>query len=240
MKPMRGLSALLLSICVWACSATSTSGGGEQQSGPLQPKVPDTGPADPPSTGGPTVVGGNDPLFNPNAPACTGAPGSFYALTVRKLAGTEDIPFCRVQGRVVLIVNGASHCGYTPQYKPLEALYEKHKDEGLSIFAFPSDSFNQEDTNEQTVSDFCTQEYGITFPLFAIAPVKDTVTDKAQPVYQWIYAQPAMSAPVAWNFEKFLISAEGKIVKRWLTAVAPTEGGEIELAIIAELGKIKK
>jgi glutathione peroxidase len=160
-------------------------------------------------------------------------------LSARKLAGTEDIPLCRLKNKVVLIVNGASHCGFTPQYKPLEALYEKHKDKGFVALAFPSQSFNQEDANEQTVSDFCTTENGITFPLFAIAPVIESAAGPEQPVYKWLNAQPGMSAPVAWNFEKFLISAEGKVVKRWLSAVSPDDGGEIDLAIVAELANVK-
>ena len=91
------------------------------------------------------------------------------------------------------------------------------------------------------MSEFCTDEYGITFPLFTIAPVIDNTAkaQTAQPVYQWLAAQPGMSAPVSWNFEKFLIGKDGKVVKRWLSATSPAAGGdgEVDLAIAAELAK---
>jgi len=98
----------------------------------------------------------------------------------------------------------------------------------------------QEDTDAATVSEFCTQENGITFPLFAIDIVaKDSPKpgDVAQPVYQWLYAQAGYATQVAWNFEKFLISKKGQVVGRWLSADSPDDGGDIDLAIQAELAK---
>jgi glutathione peroxidase len=173
---------------------------------------------------------------------CTGDPGTFYALSIQKLSSLQDYPLCAYKDTVVLIVNGASGCGYTPQYAPLEDLYTKYHDtqgKKFEVLAFPSKSFNQEKDTDAEVSDFCTTEYHITFPLTTIGPVIDD-KDKgvtAQPVYQWLYQQPGMSTPVAWNFEKFLIGKDGKVVKRWLGAVSPTEGGEIDQAIAAELAK---
>ena len=176
------------------------------------------------------------------AAACTGDPGTFYALNVQKLDSTEKVPLCTYKDTVVLVVNGASHCGYTPQYEPLEKLYTKYATDAhqkFEILAFPSDSFNQESDTDAEVSSFCTTKYNITFPLATIAPVIDDATKKvsAQPVYKWLYAQPGMDKPVAWNFEKFLIGKDGKVAKRFLTAVSPDEGGEIDKAIAAELAK---
>jgi glutathione peroxidase-family protein len=227
-------------------SAGNNSGGDPPTSGSSgatpdgKPKPPDTGPVVPPDTDD-TI----DPLVDPNAVACTGAPGEIYEIVAKKLVVGTDIPLCRAKGRVLLIVNGASHCGFTPQYKPLQELYLKHKKTGFSILAFPSTSFEQEDTNEQQVSDFCTKENGITFPLFKIDIVADgkpTASDVRQPLYKWLNAQPGgtpllNSKPVAWNFEKFLISKEGKAVGHWLGGSDPSIDGEIDKAIAAELAK---
>ncbi len=233
--------------------ATATACSGESStSGPAPAAAGSENGGDPipPSATGrpklPTTVPGDAEA----AASCTGAPGELYALTATMLGGETTVPLCTLKGNVALIVNGASNCGYTPQYKPLQALYAKYKDgtnpAPFEVLAFPSDSFNQEEDSDQAVSDFCTTEYGITFPLFTIAPVIDDTAKKvtAQPVFQWLYAQPGMSAKVAWNFEKFLVSKEGKVVKRFepdstpeAIEPEPTLGGEIDLAIAAELAR---
>lgn len=210
----------------------STSAPGGQGSTKGTPKDTEADPEESGSSGS-----SNDVTYD-----CTGEAGTFYALTVKKLGGGADLPLCAFKDKVVLVVNGASSCGYTPQYKPLEALYAKYKDtqaQPFEILAFPSDSFNQEKDTDKEVSEFCTTEYHITFPLTTIGPVVDDASKNitAQPVYQWLYQQPGYSTPVAWNFEKFLISKEGKLVKRWLSAVSPDEGGDIDKTIAAELAK---
>jgi glutathione peroxidase len=217
--------------------ASNSSSGGTSGNAPKDPnKPPDLGipPGEDPDA--PLPVTGLDPILM-SKEMCTGDPGTIYELKVRALASTDEVLLCRAKGRVLLIVNGASHCGYTPQYKPLQQLYGKYQEQGVSILAFPSKSFNQEDSDEQQVSDFCTKENGITFPLFAINPVKDNAQkgEVAQPLYQWIAAQPNMGDPVAWNFEKFLISKDGKVLKRWPSGGSPAIGGEIDLAIAEAL-----
>jgi glutathione peroxidase len=176
------------------------------------------------------------------APAsCTGNPGELYELSATKLALSEELKLCTYKGSVLLIVNGASHCGYTPQYAPLQALYAKYKDQKFTVLAFPSKSFNQEKATDQDVSAFCTDEYHITFPLFTIGPVVDKpdVGEQAQPVYQWLRKQPGMEVPVPWNFEKFLISRDGKAVKRFAYTLSPDPAVDptIENAIKEELAK---
>jgi glutathione peroxidase len=176
------------------------------------------------------------------APAsCSGAPGELYELSVTKLAETDALKLCTLKGSVVLIVNGASHCGQTYQYGPLQALYAKYKDQKFEVLAFPSKSFNQEKDTDKDVSTFCTDEYKITFPLFTIAPVVDDAAkgETAQPVYQWLKKQPGMEAPVPWNFEKFLVSRDGKAVKRFAYTMNPDPATDptIENAIKAELAK---
>jgi glutathione peroxidase len=132
-----------------------------------------------------------------------------------------------------MIVNTASQCGYTPQLTPLEELYKTYGAQGFSVLGFPSDSFNQEYDTGSEVSTFCTTQYKITFPMFAIG---DVIAPSPQPVFAWIYAQPGYETPIAWNFEKFLISKQGKVVKRFLTAVSP-DAADVKAAIEAELAK---
>ncbi|MBX3222073.1 MAG: glutathione peroxidase [Labilithrix sp.] len=223
----------LLAVCLaaFACTPSESpapAGTGSDAPSSGKPKPPDTGPAD---------VDDEEP-----APAaCTGAAGELYALSVTKLALSDEVKLCTKKGSVLLIVNGASHCGYTVQYEPLQALYAKYKDQKFEVLAFPSKSFNQEKDTDAEVSDFCTDKYKITFPLFTIAPVvdNDATGEKAQPVYQWLRQQPGMEAPVPWNFEKFLISRDGKAVKRFAYTMNPDPAVDptIDDAIKAELAK---
>ena len=226
---------LLLLVCVAFLGCTSAEappvGGGQQTPPPAgtgRPAPPNTGPG--------------DEVDEPTAPAnCTGAPGSLYELSVERLAVAEQVKLCTFEGSVVLIVNGASFCGQTYQYEPLQALYAKYKDQKFTVLAFPSKSFNQESDDDAEVSAFCTDKYKITFPLFTIAPVIDDETkgETAQPVYQWLRKQPGMEAPVPWNFEKFLISRDGKAVKRFAYTMNPDPAVDptIEDAIKQELAK---
>lgn len=228
MRTLRLLS--LASLLLAACTSSSASGdgtGSPASGGPStdKPAPPRTGPADDPEE--------VDPAFDPNAPPCTGAPGELYALSARALGATESVPLCRFAGSVLLVVNVASHCGYTPQYAPLQALYDEYKAQKFYVLGFPSNSFNQESADEKEISTFCTNEYKITFPMFAIGNVNPP---EEQPVYTWLKSQPGQATDVAWNFEKFLISRKGQVVTRFLTAVEP-DSAEMASAIEAELAK---
>lgn len=227
-------SVLAVAALSFACANETppSTGGGQKTSPPSAtgtPKPPDTGP----------VVDDEDE--QPAPATCTGAPGELYELTVKTLAQHEDVKLCTRKGSVLLIVNGASYCGQTYQYEPLQELYAKYKDQKFEVLAFPSKSFNQEQDSDQEVSEFCTQNYKITFPLFTIGPVvdNDATGEKAQPVYQWLKKQPGMEAPVPWNFEKFLISRDGKAVKRFAYTMNPDPAVDptIENAIKEELAK---
>ena len=231
-----------------ACTSASTSdpdngtGTGGPTTGtpaptagtPAAPKVPPKGEPDVPAT--PGIDFTNDP----NAPACTGAPGSLYALSAKVLTVGTDVPLCRAEGKVLMIVNVASHCGNTPQYAPLQALYAKYKAQGFYILGFPTPEFGgQEFADEKDVSKFCADTYKITFPLFAIANVNGTAP---QPVYTWLHAQAGGPPPtgyardVQWNFEKFLIDRKGKLVQRIENGTAP-DAAAVVTAIEAELAK---
>ena len=184
---------------------------------------------------------GDQTILLPAPATCTGAPGELYELSVKTLAVLDEVKLCTRKGSVLLIVNGASHCGQTYQYEPLQALYAKYKAQKFEVLAFPSKSFDQEKSTDQEVRTFCTDQYKITFPLFTIGPVvdDDAKGEKAQPVYQWLRKQPGMEAPVPWNFEKFLISRDGKAVKRFAYTMNPDPAVDptIENAIKEELAK---
>ncbi len=231
---------LAVGLLVAGCSVSSTQptadGTGQPSGGggtPTKPKP--TAPVDDPVVAKPV-----DPTTDPNAKPCTGAPGSLYALSAKKLTVGDDIPLCRFEGSVMLLVNVASHCGNTPQYAPLQALYDKYRAQGFYILGFPSPQFGgQEFQDEKDVTAFCTSEYKITFPMFSIGDVNG---DKKQPVYQWVHSQPGGPPPdgyardVQWNFEKYLVDRKGKIVQRIENGTPPDDPAVIS-AIEAEVAK---
>ncbi len=215
-----------LPILLAACSTSSSDGGGSAAAPTATAPRPGPAPTADPATPPPY-----NPLNDPNPPACTGNPGTIYAIDVARLVDSQPVPMCRFEGKVLLVVNTASHCGYTPEYGPLQAVYDKYRSKGFYVLGFPSQSFNQEDADASTVSAFCTSQYGITFPMFAIANVNPP---DQQPLYTWLKSQPNMSADVQWNFEKFLVGRDGKVAGRFLTAVYPDDPmvtGAIEAAL---------
>ena len=140
-----------------------------------------------------------------------------------KLPNGEEISLADKQGKVLLVVNTASRCGFTPQYDGLEALYRKFKDQGFEVVAFPCNQFGaQEPGNADEIASFCKLTYDVTFPLMAKVDVNG---DGATPLYQWMKDQaPGLmgSKSVKWNFTKFLIGRDGKVVRRY----APTDKPE--------------
>ena len=137
-----------------------------------------------------------------------------------KLPNGEEISLADKLGKVLLVVNTASRCGFTPQYDGLEALYRKFKDQGLEVVAFPCNQFGaQEPGNAEEIASFCKLTYDVTFPLMAKVDVNG---DGATPLYQWMKDQaPGLmgSKSVKWNFTKFLIGRDGQVVRRY----APTD-----------------
>lgn len=238
---MQDLSAMRAHHSLVFVALLATAACASETPAPSTSEAAKGGELPPSATGKPkTPATPDDPA--PAPATCTGSPGEVYELSLKKLAEVDELKLCTLKGSVMLVVNGASGCGYTPQYAPLQTLYAKYHDTQkakFEVLAFPSKSFNQEKDTDADVSAFCTNEYHITFPLFTIAPVIDDAAKgvTAQPIYKWIYAQPGMDKPVTWNFEKFLISKDGKVAKRFPTALSPDEGGEIDLAIAAELAK---
>jgi len=134
----------------------------------------------------------------------------------------QPMPFDYYRGQVLLIVNVASQCGYTPQYAGLEALYTKYKDQGLVVVGFPANNFGgQEPGTNQEIKTFCSRKYNVTFPLYSKISVKGT--DQA-PLYKFLVKEdPTHSGEIKWNFTKFLVDRNGNVVRRFESAVTPDD-----------------
>jgi glutathione peroxidase len=152
---------------------------------------------------------------------------------MKSLAG-EEVDLSQYQGKVIMMVNTASKCGYTPQYKDLEALYKKYQDKGLVVLGFPADNFgHQEPGTDKQIAEFCEKNFGVTFPLFSKVSVKG---DDQVPLFKLLTTQAPDKGDVKWNFEKFLISRDGKIVNRFRSKVNPSSE-EVAKAVEQELAK---
>jgi len=147
-----------------------------------------------------------------------------HEFTLNSIDG-KPAPLSAYQGKVVLIVNVASRCGFTPQYSGLEALYEKYKDRGFTILGFPANNFGAQEpgTNEE-IKTFCSSKYNVTFPMYSKISVKGD--DKA-PLYQFL---TATGGEIQWNFTKFLVDKNGQVVARFEPKVTP-ESPEVAAAI---------
>jgi glutathione peroxidase len=149
----------------------------------------------------------------------------------------KDFDLARLKGKVVLVVNVASECGYTKQYAGLQELFARHEKDGLVILGVPSNQFGgQEPGTDEDIKKFCTTQYKVTFPLLSKVDVKG---EKKVPLYQALTAATAKDGKVeevGWNFEKFLIGRDGKVVGRFKSAVAPN-AEELTRAIKTELDK---
>ncbi len=154
-------------------------------------------------------------------------------ITVKNIKGKEE-KFADYQGKVLLIVNVASFCGYTPQYKGLEQLNQDYKDKGLQVLGFPCNDFGAQEpgTNEE-ITTFCETNYGVTFDLMDKVHAKGS---EQHPLYKTLTNSVEPKGDVAWNFEKFLIGKQGEVVARFPSAVTP-DSSELIQAIETELAK---
>ncbi|OAB48379.1 glutathione peroxidase [Paenibacillus antarcticus] len=146
---------------------------------------------------------------------------SIYNYQVNTIRG-EQVSLSDYQGKVLLIVNTASKCGFTPQYTGLQELYEKFKDHNFEILGFPSNQFKeQEPGSSEDIEQFCQINHGVTFPLFEKIDVKGNT---AHPLFQYLSKQaPGVlgSTAVKWNFTKFLVDSDGKVIQRFAPATTP-------------------
>ena len=146
----------------------------------------------------------------------------FYKLAPKDRKG-EPFPFSQLEGKVVLIVNVASKCGFTPQYQELEQLYKKYKDQGLVVIGFPCNQFGrQEPGSDEEIGQFCQLNYGVTFPVLRKIDVNGSDAD---PVYEYLKSQKAGLLGfrgIKWNFEKFLVDKKGEVHERYSSLTKPS------------------
>ncbi|WP_311285151.1 glutathione peroxidase [Rossellomorea marisflavi] len=145
---------------------------------------------------------------------------SLYDLTVKKSDGS-DVALEEYEGKVMLIVNTASKCGFTPQFKELQGLYEEYKEQGLVVLGFPCDQFmNQEFDNQDEILEFCQVNYGVSFPMFAKVDVKGK---DAHPLFKYLTKEKKglLLSDIKWNFTKFLISKDGEVYDRYSPQTNP-------------------
>jgi glutathione peroxidase len=154
----------------------------------------------------------------------SGASG-VYEFTMNSIDG-KATPLSEFRGKVTMIVNVASRCGYTPQYSALEAVYEKYKDRGFTIAGFPANNFGEQEpgTNEE-IKQFCSAKYNVKFPMFAKISV---LGDDIAPLYR--YLTGTGGGDIKWNFTKFLVGRDGKVLRRFDSAVTP-DSPEVVAAI---------
>lgn len=147
---------------------------------------------------------------------------------VRLLRSKDSIDLCQFSGRPLLIVNTASHCGYTPQFEGLERLHKAYADQGLVVLGFPSDDFNQEAATEEKTADICYVNYGVSFTMLSPVGVKGA---EAHPVFAHLAEQ---TQSPSWNFNKYVVSADRERVQHFSSKVAPEDAALVS-AIEAEL-----
>jgi glutathione peroxidase len=161
------------------------------------------------------------------------AGSELYNFTLNSIDG-KPAPLADYKGKVLMIVNVASQCGYTPQYSALESIYEKYKDKGFVILGFPANNFGAQEpgTNEE-IKTFCTRKYNVTFPMYAKISVKG---DDQSPLYSYLTRQtlPGIGGDIKWNFTKFLVDRNGKVVQRFEPAITP-DSKEVTGAIEKQL-----
>lgn len=159
---------------------------------------------------------------------------SVYNVPLKNIDG-KDTSLKEYQGKVMLVVNVASKCGYTPQYKGLEAIYQKYKDKGLVVLGFPCNQFGgQEPGSNEQIKQFCSSKYSVTFPMFDKIEVNGA---NRHPLYTILAGKDSpFPGNIKWNFNKFLISKDGKILKRFDSKFTP-ESAEVTSAIEAALAE---
>ncbi|MDP9965949.1 glutathione peroxidase [Variovorax paradoxus] len=144
--------------------------------------------------------------------------------TFPRLQDEKPQSLCQYAGKVVLVVNTASFCGFTPQYKGLEALDSKYRSRGLVVLGFPSNDFAQESGSNKEIADFCESTFGVKFPMFAKSSVRGA---NANPLFKQLAL--ASGTTPKWNFYKYLIGRDGKVVQAWSSMTAPDESAFVKV-----------
>ena len=166
--------------------------------------------------------------------AALAAPITIYDFKLDDIDG-RPVELAKYKGKALLVVNVASKCGLTPQYEGLEALYKKYKDQGLVVLGFPANEFGgQEPGTNAEIKQFCTGKYSVTFPMFSKIVVKG---EGIHPLYKWLLEQTDNKADIEWNFAKFVVGRDGKVLARFHPRTAPNDAtlvATIEKAVAAK------
>lgn len=167
----------------------------------------------------------SQPVYADTAATPAGG-GTLYTFTMKRIDGKEE-PLATYRGKVLMLVNVASNCGYTPQYKDLEAVYRKYRERGFEILAFPANNFgSQEPGTDDEIQRFCRTTYDVTFPLFSKISVKG---DDQHPLYRYITRASPVPGEIRWNFQKYLVDRKGTIVAMFPSRIKPTDEEVIQL-----------
>lgn len=163
-----------------------------------------------------------------------GAAKTVYDFQAKDITG-KDVPLEAFKGKVMLIVNTASKCGFTPQFAGLEELYKQYAGKGLAVVGFPSNQFlSQDPGSDDQIAEFCQVNYGVSFPMMSKIDVNGPA---AHPLYQWLSAEaPGLLGikSIKWNFTKFLVGKDGKVIRRYAPSDKPADlGKDIEAALAA-------
>ncbi len=146
---------------------------------------------------------------------------SFHDFSIESISG-DKITLAEYKNKVVLLVNTASQCGFTPQYAGLQKIYDRYKNDGFVVLGVPSDDFKQELSSDDEVKKFCEIRYGVNFPLTSIQKIKG---ENAHPLYKWISSNTSVIGQPRWNFHKYLIGKDGKVVNWFSSMTSPTSEG---------------
>jgi len=148
--------------------------------------------------------------------------GTFSAKTIDGI----DLDLAKYDGEVLLIVNTASQCGFTPQYQGLQKLQDEYAEQGFDVLGFPCDQFGGQEPGEDTeIASFCERNFGVTFPLFSKVDVNG---DQAHPVFQWLKSEKGglIGSKIKWNFTKFLVGRDGRVIGRYAPTTKPEKIAE--------------
>lgn len=158
---------------------------------------------------------------------------TIYEFSAERMDGSQQA-FTEYQGQVLLIVNTASECGFTPQFEGLEALYQQYKDQGLTVIGFPCNQFGGQDpASNEEIGAFCQKNYGVSFPMMAKVDVNG---NDAHPIFDWLKQQKGgvLTDDIKWNFSKFLIGRDGQVIDRYASTTKPEAiKADIEQALAA-------
>ena len=166
-----------------------------------------------------TAAGGITPMLDSTSDIRSGAP-KIYTFSVKTIDG-EARSLSAYSGKVLLIVNVASKCGYTPQYEGLESLYERFKDKGFRVLGFPSNDFLwQEPGSDAEIKEFCSATYGVSFDMFSKISVKGT---DQHPLFKYLTEETSVAGPVKWNFQKYLVTRTGEVVAKFASGTEPLD-----------------